>query len=165
LIFYKNKGSAWRRICLLCQQTSLENMNKTSNCDVTNSAHQIQMTAICHWMKTPMEVFCVRHCSSLPCAATNLSILICKSSARTKQSVISVALKIPLEVRLGICIWNVISASTRWLYWFHTKLSPSHFTTALRPCQQRFTVWADKVDTRLNLPPKLLILTKQAKCF
>jgi len=30
--------------------------------DVANSAHQTQMTAICHWMKTPpMKIFCVRH--------------------------------------------------------------------------------------------------------
>jgi len=33
-------------------------------------------------------------------AATNLSILICKSSERIKQSVISVAFKTPLETRL-----------------------------------------------------------------
>jgi len=50
-----------RRICLLCQQTSPKrwfgNMNMTSNCDVTKSAHQIQMTTICHWMKTPHENF------------------------------------------------------------------------------------------------------------
>jgi len=39
-------------------------------------------------------------------AATNLSILICKSSARTKQSVISVALKTSLEIRLWICIYK-----------------------------------------------------------
>jgi len=32
-----------------------------SSCDVTNSAHQIQMTTICHWMKPPMKIFCVRH--------------------------------------------------------------------------------------------------------
>jgi len=25
--------------------------NMTSNCDVTNSAHQIKMTTSCHWMK------------------------------------------------------------------------------------------------------------------
>ena len=31
------------------------NRNMTSNCDVTNSAHQIQMTAIYHWMKTPRK--------------------------------------------------------------------------------------------------------------
>ena len=29
----------------------------TSNFDVTNSAHQIQMTTICHWMKCPHENF------------------------------------------------------------------------------------------------------------
>ena len=102
LIFYKNKGSACRRICLLCQQTSLENMNMTSNCDVTNSAHQIHMTAICHWMNPPWKFSA--YATAVPCAATNLSILICKSSARTKQSVISVALKTPLEIRLGICL-------------------------------------------------------------
>ena len=44
--------------------------------------------------------------TTVPCAATNLSILICKSSARTKQSEISVALKTPLEIWLGICIYK-----------------------------------------------------------
>jgi len=39
--------------------------------------------------------------------ATNLSILTCKSSARTKHSVISVALETPLEIRLGICIYKI----------------------------------------------------------
>jgi len=42
LIFYKNKGCVSRRICLLCQKTSLENMNMTSSRDVTNSAYQIK---------------------------------------------------------------------------------------------------------------------------
>ena len=65
LEFYKNKRSVCRRICLLCQQTSLENINITSNCDATNSAHQIQMTTICHWMKTPMKIFCVRRWSQV----------------------------------------------------------------------------------------------------
>jgi len=32
-------------------------MNMMSNFDVTNSAHQIQMTIICHWMKPPHENF------------------------------------------------------------------------------------------------------------
>ena len=32
-------------------------MNTTSNRDVTNSAHQIQMTTICRWMKPPHENF------------------------------------------------------------------------------------------------------------
>jgi len=39
--------------CLGLKQTSLENTNMTSNCDVTNSAHQIQITTICRWMKPP----------------------------------------------------------------------------------------------------------------
>ena len=49
--------SVCRRICLLCQQTSLENMNMTPNCDVTNSAHQIQIAIIWHWMNPPHENF------------------------------------------------------------------------------------------------------------
>jgi len=44
--------------------------------------------------------------STVPCPAINFSILICKSSARTKQSVISVSLKTPLETRVGICIYK-----------------------------------------------------------
>jgi len=42
--------------------------------------------------------------TTVPCPATNLCIFICKSSARTKQSVL-VALKTCLEVKLGICIY------------------------------------------------------------
>jgi len=34
-------------------------MNMASNCDVTNSAHQIQMITVC-WMKPP-QIFCVHH--------------------------------------------------------------------------------------------------------
>ena len=46
--------------------------------------------------------------TTVPCPATNLRKLICKSSARTKQSVISVVLKTPLETRLGICICKTL---------------------------------------------------------
>jgi len=53
-------------------------MNMTSNYDVTNSAHQTQMTTICHWMKPPpMEIFCVRHCI----AHTLLTIFASKSKS------------------------------------------------------------------------------------
>jgi len=31
-------------------------MNMTSKGDVTNSAHQTQMTTICHWMNPPMKI-------------------------------------------------------------------------------------------------------------
>ena len=62
LIVCKNawdKESACRRISILCQQTSPKrwfgNTNVTSNCDVTNSSHQIQMTTICHWMNLPWK--------------------------------------------------------------------------------------------------------------
>jgi len=37
-------------------------MNVTSNCDVINSAHQIQMN------EPSMKIFCVRQCSLRPCA-------------------------------------------------------------------------------------------------
>ena len=47
----------FRKPCMLCQRTSLKrwfgNRTMTSNCDVTNSAHQIQMTTLCHWMNRP----------------------------------------------------------------------------------------------------------------
>jgi len=33
-------------------------MNMTSNCDVKKSAHQIQMTTICHWMTHLQWKFC-----------------------------------------------------------------------------------------------------------
>jgi len=45
----------------LCQETSpkrwFENMEMTSNCDVTNCEHQIQMTTIWAWTKPPRENF------------------------------------------------------------------------------------------------------------
>jgi len=48
-------------MCILCQQTSPKrwfgNRTITSFCDVTNSAHQIQMTTLCRWMKPPHEKF------------------------------------------------------------------------------------------------------------
>jgi len=51
----------YRKMCILCQQTSpkrwIGNRTMTSNCDVTISPHQIQMTPLCHWMKAPHENF------------------------------------------------------------------------------------------------------------
>ena len=44
--------------------------------------------------------------TAVPCPTINLGISICKSSARTKQSVINVALKTPLQKRLGICMYK-----------------------------------------------------------
>jgi len=35
------------------QNVGFGNFNMTSNCDVKNSAHQIQITTICHWMEPP----------------------------------------------------------------------------------------------------------------
>jgi len=51
----------YSKTCILCQWTSLKcwfgKRTMTSKCDVTNSAQQIQMTALCHWMKPPHENF------------------------------------------------------------------------------------------------------------
>jgi len=47
----------YSKTCISCQRTSLNrwfgNRTMTSNCDVTNSAQQTQMTTLCHWMKPP----------------------------------------------------------------------------------------------------------------
>jgi len=81
------KGSACRRICILWQETSPKrwfgNKNMTSYCDVTNSAHQIQMITICHWLNPPMKIFCVRHWDSL------IDIVFVEQSvnSRTKEAV------------------------------------------------------------------------------
>ena len=60
------RGVDVEKYALLCQQTSPKrwfgNVEMTSNCDVTNSANQIQMATI--WPLTnppPMKIFCVRH--------------------------------------------------------------------------------------------------------
>ena len=54
-------------MCVLRQQTSSKrwfgNRTMTSICDATIRAHQIQITTLCHWMKPPMKIFCVRHLS------------------------------------------------------------------------------------------------------
>ena len=56
-----NKESGCRKICILCQQTSPKrwfgSMEMTSNCDVTNSAHQKQITTIWPWTKPPPWTF------------------------------------------------------------------------------------------------------------
>ena len=73
--------------------------------------------------KSPIDVWnwCLLYCSAclhpnttlmeadwttVPCRATNLSILIQYVNHLQRQSVISVALKTPLEIRLGICIYE-----------------------------------------------------------
>ena len=64
--------------------------------------------------------------TTVPCPATNLSILICKSSARTKQSAISVALKTPLEIRLGIFIYKMLLLHRPDDYIGFTPICPPH---------------------------------------
>ena len=64
--------------------------------------------------------------TTLPSPATNLSILTCKSSARTKQSVISVARKTPLEIRLRICIYKMSLLHRPYDYIGFTPSCPPH---------------------------------------
>jgi len=59
---------------------------------------------------------------------------ICKSSARTKQNVISVVFKTPQEIRLGICIYETSLLHRPDDYIGFTPSCPPHFTTKLRPC-------------------------------
>jgi len=48
--------------------------------------------------------------------------------------VICVAFKTPLKNNIGdLYLYNFTSASTWWLYWFHTQLQPPHFVTKLHP--------------------------------
>ena len=79
--------------------------------------------------------------TTVPCPATNSSILIYKSSARTKRD--SCCSQNTSRNKTGnLYVWNVTSASTCWLYWFHTKLSHPLFTTKLRPCYRPLKPWA-----------------------
>jgi len=92
----------------------------------------------------PNTISMVAGWTTVPCPTTNLSILTYKSSARTKQSVISVALKTPLEIRLGICIYE-----TSLLHWpddcigftpscpptFYNKIAP------MCPVNTYFKLW------------------------
>jgi len=59
------RGVDVAKYALLCQQTSPKrwfgNREMTSNCDVTSSEYQIQMTTIWPWTKPPVKIFCVRH--------------------------------------------------------------------------------------------------------
>jgi len=63
----------------------------------------------------------------------HICILICKSSASIKQSVISVAFKTPVEARLGICICKPSLLHQPDDYIGFTPSCPPHFTTKLRP--------------------------------
>jgi len=62
----------------LRQNVGLENMNMTSNCDVTNNAHQMQMTPYAlnealheNFLRTPLLVI-VSNYSSRRCVDTNI---------------------------------------------------------------------------------------------
>jgi len=63
-------------------------------------------------------------------------ILICKSSARTKQSVNSVALKTPLEIRLGIFIYKTSLLHQPDDYIGFTPSCPPTFCNKIAPMHQ-----------------------------
>ena len=67
--------------------------------------------------------------TTVPCPTTNLSILIC---ARTKQRVISVALKTLLEIRLVISIYKTSLLHRPEDCIGFAPSCPPHFTTKLR---------------------------------
>ena len=71
--------------------------------------------------------------TTVPCPAINLSILICKSSARTKESGISVALKTPLEIRLGICTYKTSLLHRPDVYTGLTPSCPPTFYNKIAP--------------------------------
>jgi len=69
--------------------------------------------------------------TTVPCPVTNLSILICKSSARTKRD--QCWSQIPLEIRLAICIYKTpllhwpddyIGFTPSWPPTFYNKIAP-----------------------------------------
>jgi len=105
-------------------------------CDQCDSAFcELQLTALIKpkwWVLLygcacihPNTILMEAGWTAVPCPATNLSILIRKSSARTKQCVISVALKTSVEIRLGICLYETSLLHPMTIHWFHTKLTPT----------------------------------------
>jgi len=114
-------------------------------CDQCDSAFcALQLTALikpnscillyCCACLYPNTILIQEGWTTVPCPATNLSILICKSSARTKKSEIIVALKTPLEIRLGICTYKTSLLHRPDDYTGFTPSCPPTFTTKLSPC-------------------------------
>ena len=96
--------------------------------------------------------------TTVPCPATNLRLFICRSSARTKQSVVIVALKTCLEVKLGICIY------IKRHFWFGPttilvshQAVPPYFTTKCRPCLWR-SIWLISCVIKHTLHIRTLVL-------
>ena len=109
------------RFSILCTQTAA--LIKSKWCVLLNCCARLH----------PNTVLMEAGWRTVPCPATNLSILVRKSSARTKQRVISVALKTPLEIRLGICIYKTsllhrphdyIDFTPSWPPKFYNKIAP-----------------------------------------
>ena len=90
--------------------------------------------------------------TTFPCPATNLSIFIFKSSARTKQSVIIVALKTRLETKLGICIYKSLLLHRPDDNTGFTPSCPPHFTTKLRPCNHLYLSYTTATQLNPNNP-------------
>jgi len=96
------------------------NVRVICTCDQCNSAFcALQLTALIKldWCVLlyycaclyPNTILMEAGWTTAPCPATNLKYctLICKSSAWTKQSVIRVSLKTPVEIRLGISLYKM----------------------------------------------------------
>jgi len=106
-------------------------------CDQRDSAVcALQLTALIkfHWCVLlyccaclhPNTILMEEGWITVPCPATNFSILICKSSARTKRDYCCSQKNSRNEIG-NLYTQNVTSASTRWLYWFHTKVPPTFY--------------------------------------
>jgi len=96
---------------------TISNLKKTSIALSTTPLIKCMKTDVFYY-KSDMHV---RPCDSAFCAF-HLTALI---KPNWCISVNSLAFKTPLPTTLEICIdKNFTSASTRWLHWFHIKLSP-----------------------------------------
>jgi len=106
-------------VCLICTTRLLWcDQCDCEWCDQCDSAFcSLQLTALikpnwcvllyCCACLYPIQTILVQTgWTTVPCPATNLSMLICKLSARIKQSVISVAFETPPETGLGICVYK-----------------------------------------------------------
>jgi len=93
-------------------------------CAPTDSSDKTHLMFFTIWLCLfyPNTILMEAGWTTAPCPATNVSILICKSSARTKRDYCCSQNTSRNKVG-NLHVKNVTYASTRWLYWFHTKLS------------------------------------------
>jgi len=150
----------------LCQETSPKrwfgNMEITSNCDVTNSEHQIQMTTIWPWTKAPtMKIFCERH---WVCISRNAAVQLCAAVCNQATLSIQMCLRVTMQYSM-----DLLPRSYGWvkIYLNSTETKFSNLLVAVDKWKhgRSFLVFATgKIQAillsseALNFPPKLLLL-------